>query len=164
MIKNSKCLICGKDFYSKPSHKKLGWGKYCSRTCTNKSQLKGKYFKCSICGKSVYKSPKEQKHSVSGKFFCSKSCQTLWRNSYFIEERSVNWKNGEKSYRNILKRSKNKPICILCGINNEVVLAAHHKDHNRLNNSLENLVWLCLNCHFLVHHDDILDQRVRNWK
>ncbi|MBI4281264.1 HNH endonuclease [Candidatus Uhrbacteria bacterium] len=34
---------------------------------------------------------------------------------------------------------------------NNRVLLVHHIDENRKNNVLSNLVWLCRNCHFLVH-------------
>lgn len=161
MTNNSVCKICGKDFYVKPSHLKIGWGKYCSMACRNESQKHGKVFRCGICGKSVYKSQAEQKHSASGNFFCSKRCQTLWRNSYYVEERSANWKGGVRIYRQLLKRSGAKPKCALCGMENEIVLTVHHKDHNRSNNSIDNLIWLCLNCHYLAHHNTRLDKSIR---
>jgi len=31
-------------------------------------------------------------------------------------------------------------------------LIVHHIDKNRNNNGIENLIWLCQNCHYLVHH------------
>ena len=34
-----KCLICKKEFYTKPSRIKVGRGKYCSRHCCNISRL-----------------------------------------------------------------------------------------------------------------------------
>lgn len=155
------CLICKTQFYVKPSHQKLGWGKYCSRYCSNKSQLKGKVFSCFSCGKESYKSPSQQKHSKSSKFFCSKVCQTNWRNRVYVRERHANWKGGIRIYRELLINSDRKISCVLCGISNEKILTAHHKDHDRNNNSLRNLLWLCLNCHYLVHHDNELDDKVR---
>ncbi len=155
-----KCKICRKEFNIKPSHLKLGWGKYCSRDCTFKGQLKGISVKCHICGMEIYRSKSNLSRSASKKYFCTKSCQTLWRNSTFTEERSSNWINGKSSYRNILKRSGLKTFCVLCKISDERVLSAHHKDHNRSNNKLKNLTWLCLNCHYLVHHDKDLDKKV----
>ena len=152
------CKICKKGFYIKPSHQKLGWGKYCSRECVFKSQLRGKFVNCFICGKKIYRSLKAIDHSQSGKFFCTKSCQTLWRNQIYVGENSANWKNGEKAYRSILLRSNQNQACVLCKIDDLRILTAHHKDHNRTNNKLDNLMWLCLNCHYLVHHDKELDQ------
>lgn len=155
-----RCRICQKEFCIKPSHLKLGWGKYCSRNCVFKSQIKGKYVECFICGKDIYRALKLLTRSQSGKFFCTKSCQTIWRNQVYIGENSANWKTGESAYRNILKRSDREKICIICDINDERVLTAHHKDHDRSNNRLSNLTWLCFNCHYLVHHDKSLDKKI----
>lgn len=154
-----RCRICDKEFYIKPSHQKYGWGKYCSRDCVFKSQLNGKFLECSICGKKIYRSLKLIKRSKSGKHFCSKSCQTLWRNQVYVGENSANWKNGEKAYRNILKRSGREQICQLCETKDERIVIVHHKDHNRKNNKIENLAWLCMNCHYLVHHDKKLEKK-----
>lgn len=147
------CNICENEFYVKPSHIKLGWGKYCSIECRTKAQFRGKNFLCNVCGKEIYRALSKIKHSQSGNFFCSKKCQTLWRNKYYTEEKSSNWKNGIRVYRQILERSGVTKECIFCKINNPKVLAVHHLDHNRNNNLVSNLVWLCFNCHFLVHHD-----------
>lgn len=153
------CEICNKTFYIKPSHQKLGWGKFCSRKCQAESQLNGKFVRCLICNKSIYRSGNQIKRSKSGYHFCSKTCQTLWRNQYFIASRHVNWKYGESAYRNILKRSGRKSICIICKIKDERILTAHHIDKNRKNNRIDNLIWLCLNCHYLVHHDSELNKK-----
>lgn len=155
-----RCKICKKEFYIKPSHQERGWGKYCSISCRSKSQFKGKSVVCFNCGKKIYRAPSQLKKSKSGKYFCTKSCQTFWRNRYYVGEKHTNWKGGERAYRSILKRSGRKPLCVLCKIANERILTAHHIDHNRLNNKLKNLVWLCLNCHYLVHHDKRLNQKI----
>ena len=155
-----KCEICAKRFNSKPSHLKLGWGKYCSIGCRSKSQLNGKKVKCFECGRETYRSAAKSKRSKSSKYFCTKSCQTLWRNSYFTEKKHANWKFGEKSYRNVLARSDREKKCIICGIHDIRILSAHHKDRNRKNNSLSNLVWLCLNCHYLAHKDGKMQEMV----
>ncbi len=159
-IPNVSCSVCSKEFYVKPSHQKLGWGKYCSRNCMAKGQLRGMSVNCFICNLEIYRSPKSLARSKSGKFFCTKSCQTLWRNTYYVEEKSANWKHGRSAYRRILIRSGIERSCFLCKTKDFRVLAAHHKDHNRKNNGLANLTWLCFNCHYLVHHDKRLDKKV----
>jgi len=156
----TKCNICQKEFYIKPSHLKRGWGKYCSIKCRATAQFRGKDVKCFICLKTVYRSPKSLTKAKSGKYFCSKSCQTLWRNGIYVGNNSPNWKNGEHAYRKILKRSSKSLACTLCGITDERILTAHHMDHNRNNNDLDNLTWLCLNCHHLVHHNKVLKQQL----
>ena len=153
------CGICLKEFYIKPSHKIRGWGKFCSINCRSKAQLKGKVVKCSVCNKSIYRPPRAIAHSKSGKYFCSKSCQTLWRNSFYSGDKSIKWINGIHAYRNILARNGKKPICGLCGNADNRLLNVHHRDHERTNNKIENLCWLCLNCHYLVHNDKVEKQK-----
>lgn len=155
-----KCRICTKDFYVKPNHQKLGWGKYCSRKCQAKSQFNGKFVHCFICNKEVYRSLDKLNHSKSGKYFCTRTCQTNWRNSIYIEERSANWKNGKRSYRKMLFRRDLIKKCVLCDIKDKRLIVVHHKDSDRSNNDISNLSCLCLNCHFLVHHDEELNKKV----
>lgn len=148
------CIICGKSFYTKPSYLEKGWGRFCSSLCQYKSYLKGKFVYCAICRKKVWRAPRRIKHSKSGNFFCGKSCQTQWRNKEFSGPRHPNWKKGESiDYRNLLLIQNNIPqICNVCGNKDGRVLAVHHLDKDRKNNDLKNLLWLCHNCHFLVHH------------
>ncbi|MDP3989021.1 MAG: HNH endonuclease [bacterium] len=40
----------------------------------------------------------------------------------------------------------------MCLTNCSMVLIVHHIDHDRNNGALDNLVWLCHNCHRLVHN------------
>ena len=150
---NSKCKVCGKKFYTKPCFLKRGWGKYCSLKCLYEGQRKGKFVDCDICGKKIWRKPLQLKRSKSGKFFCSKTCQTLWRNREFSGSRHANWKGGEYIRRKkfLIKNKIKKPICKLCGCEDVRVLAVHHFDKNRKNNDIENLIWLCHNCHHLVH-------------
>lgn len=154
------CKVCGKQFYTKPSHQKLGFGKYCSMACSAKDRFSGKYVECFICGHKVYRQRAALSKSRSGKYFCGKSCQTVWRNSIlFVGPNHSNWKNGESTYRRILINSKAARKCILCGIENKKILTVHHIDKNRKNNSEINLAWLCFNCHYLVHHDKSAEKK-----
>ncbi len=147
------CVICGNGMYAKPSHIMKGWGKYCSKACQYIGQKTGSSQPCYICNKSVYRNQKEQVRSKSGKFFCSKSCQTIWRNSVlYTGDQHSNWNGGLASYRNRLIRSTLPQICGKCQAADKRILAVHHKDRNRQNNKLSNLMWLCHNCHYLVHH------------
>ena len=153
MMTNSKCLICGSSFYCKPSHKQQGWGKYCSKECQYSAMRTGKRLRCNTCSKEIYKNKLEISRSKSGQFFCSKSCQTVWRNRLYSQDKHTNWKSGQSSYRKLLLRSNIQQICKRCGILDIRILAVHHRDKNRDNNKLSNLIWLCHNCHYLVHHD-----------
>ena len=146
------CVICDVSFYAKPRHVKLGWGKYCSRKCQYMGQRKGKMHACGICGKMVYRTPSDLWKADSKRFFCGKSCLAKWKNSHAPRGADhFNWKDGSGTYRNIMLRNKKKPLCTSCGLKNERVLVVHHVDHNRKNNTLKNLLWLCRNCHYLAH-------------
>jgi 5-methylcytosine-specific restriction endonuclease McrA len=147
-----RCKLCGERLYAKPNWLRRGWGKYCSPTCQHKAQLRGKFVFCKICGKKIWRTPKELKHSKSQKYFCGKSCQTLWRNKFYSGPKHPLWNGGLSRYRKILLGTKIVPICSKCGYKNEKVLIVHHKDGDRKNKSLKNLEWLCRNCHYLAHN------------
>ncbi len=154
------CARCGKEFYAKPYWLKKGWGKYCSADCHHLATRTGEYKTCHVCGTVTYKTKKQLRGSKSGFFFCSKSCQTKWRNQVFIGEKHANFKTGEFVYRAVMERNKVPKKCKLCKTEDHRVLAVHHIDRNRKNNALENLVWLCHNCHFLVHHHESERQKI----
>ena len=148
-----KCKICNKEFYAKPYALKNGLGKYCSKICMRVGLQKGEMRKCFICNSEVYKSRKALLGSKSKKFFCGKSCQTIWRNSMVnIGINHPNWKDGRYTHKNILTKSKAPKICLLCKSKDERIMTVHHIDGNHINNRLGNLIWLCHNCHFLSHH------------
>ena len=146
------CKLCGKSFYAKPNWIRKGWGKYCSTKCQYESYKTGKVVNCFICGKETYKARRQLKRAK--KYFCSKSCQTKWRNTVFIGPRHANWKGGSYAYKTVLKRHKIPQMCKLCNTKDNRILAVHHLDRNHKNNKLGNLIWLCHNCHFLVHPYD----------
>ncbi len=146
------CKLCGAEFKTKAFWVKQGYGIYCSAKCQYAGRKNGEMKACAICGKETYKSGKALRGSKSQKFFCSKSCQTKWRNSEFIGEKHANYIHGKGSYRDVLKRSGAPEICRLCKSGDPRTLVTHHVDKNRRNNRLSNLAWLCHNCHFLVHH------------
>ena len=151
-----KCKICASEFYVKPSHQAKGYGKYCSRDCQYIGRRKGKYVTCDICNKEIWKTPKALKSSKSGKFFCGRSCQTKWRNKIFSGDKHPNWQGGEhRQYRSFMLQGHKKQICKLCGLKDKRVLVVHHLNSNRKNNDLDNLIWLCCNCHYLVHHYNV---------
>lgn len=154
------CKICGKEFYAKPSWLKKGWGKYCSSKCQYKAQLKGKFVYCDICGKKIWKAPKDIAHSKSGKFFCTKSHQTLWRNKIYSGPNHPFWTGGIRAYREqykkIFQKNKVAVACACCGYDKENVLIVHHRNGDRKNNKPNNLEWLCRNCHYLIHNGETI--------
>ena len=157
------CKLCNKSFYTKPFSLRKGYGVYCSRACYYASVQKGRNVLCEICRISIYRGFKQLDRSKSKKYFCSKSCQTVWRNQQYIGSRHKLWKGGWNiKYRKILLNSGGKPLCLLCHEKDEKIVVVHHIDENRSNNSVRNLVWLCRNCHHLVHYDSLEKQRLFN--
>lgn len=151
------CKQCKKRFHAKPSWIKYGNAKYCSSTCQYRGRKNGKTIQCYLCKKKSYKPAGQLLKSKSGKFFCGKSCQTRWRNQEFSGTRHGNWKGGQHiEYRIILLKQKVRQICALCSCRDKRVLCVHHIDQNRKNNRVDNLVWLCYNCHHLVHRHGVV--------
>ncbi|MBI2094849.1 MAG: HNH endonuclease [Candidatus Omnitrophica bacterium] len=147
-----KCLVCEKSIWIKRFHALKGWGKYCSKKCQAKKQENGEWIQCSRCGKSIYRTPKDFKRSKSKKFFCSKACHCSWENENTrCGSNAPNWIAGEQSYKKILIKAGISRRCRKCDMKDYRVLVVHHKDRNRKNNQIENLEWLCMNCHHLEH-------------
>ena len=148
------CVICQKEFYAKPSWIEKGWGKYCSKRCQFEGQKNGEFRNCFVCKREVYRSQKYLEGSKSKKYFCCKSCQTIWRNTIIYTGAShPQWRGGERVYKNIMVRSKLPQVCGRCHTKDVRMLTVHHIDSNRKNNKISNLAWLCYNCHHLIHHD-----------
>ncbi len=154
------CKVCKNSFYAKPVHVRNGHGKYCSRKCQYEGAKNGKNIACDTCKKEVYRSKKDISRTKSGKHFCSKSCQAVWRNTYFSGEKHKNWKNGDSTYRKILLKTNVPQKCRGCYTEDKRVLAVHHIDKNHRNNKIKNLAWLCHNCHYLVHHDKVWGKKI----
>ncbi len=147
-----KCKLCKTPFHAKPSWLKRGHGIYCSPPCQHVGRRNGKVITCFGCGKESYRNLHLLKQSKSGKYFCSKSCQTKWRNALFVGAKHANWKDGMHAYRSVLSRHGVPQVCKRCETNDKRILAVHHIDRNRKNNKVDNLIWLCHNCHHLIHH------------
>ena len=156
---NANCVVCKKAFYAKPSFISRGWGRYCSSACHYLDARSRRELACSECGIKILRTKSQVSKSKSGKFFCSKSCQTTWRNQQFVGEKHANWRHGKDTYKSILTRLKIPAVCSVCKTVDRRVLAVHHRDHNHDNNDKENLAWLCHNCHYGVHHDSVMRRK-----
>ena len=104
MIK--KCLICNKEFKTKLSRIKKGYGKYCSQQCYSigsrgkRNIKKGYYIECLICKKEFYIEPSQLK----SKKFCSRKCFAQSKRNKPLTEGHKN--NIKKS----LKRGETHPF------------------------------------------------------
>ncbi len=148
----TSCKVCGKRFETRNWLVQRGWGRHCSKKCRDEAQRKGKFVKCDTCGKRIWRVPAEVEASKSGRFFCDKSCQTVWRNKFYSGKNHALWTGGSNSYnRRKLLKTGIPVACKLCNEKDRRVLQVHHIDSNRENNEADNLMWLCMNCHRLVH-------------
>ena len=68
-------------------------------------------------------------------------------------ENHHNWSGGIGIYKKILQRNNIKPTCAICGKSGEFgrKIQIHHKDNNRSNNNLKNLMVVCSKCHSHIH-------------
>lgn len=151
-MKNVICDFCGQQFKKKKSQLKLSIKHYCSIHCSEQGRRKGKTIECFTCNKIIYKPLKDLKNSKSGKCFCGRICSNVWIGKQQRTENNPNWTGGLSSYKDLLKRTNTKQFCVLCKKDNHKILCVHHIDRNRKNNNVRNLIWLCRNCHFLIHH------------
>ena len=108
---------------------------------------------CVCCGKEI---------NNRGKLYCSNKCQLEYQYQQYIQR----WKDGledglrgEYQVSNYIKRylfEKYNSQCTKCGwheINtytNNIPLEIEHIDGNYLNNTEDNLILLCPNCHSLT--------------
>ena len=158
-------MICLKNFITNvsPSEIKMGKGKVCSPICKSKlnssQKTKGFHKKCELCNKDFWCRPSEnlpgKKHY---KRFCSMYCyknrkgtrpkingKYISNDGYFIV-----YINGKavKEHRLIMEQHLGRKLT-----SSEII---HHIDHNKLNNSLNNLQMTTIKEHSR-HHLSIND-------
>ena len=164
------CLVCNKPFsYQKyPSTEKAHPKITCSNKCRYKlvsKRLSGRFIpnganekdfskwittSCKHCKKELFY-PQSLK-----RMFCSIKCKGLWQAQNLKGENNPNWKPPELRKKSTsVKRKirkfllKDRVICEHCSASQN--LQVHHKDQVRDNNSLDNLLLLCKECHALKH-------------
>ena len=147
------CLFCRtiitvKDEHANHAFSKIKYKKFCNQSCAakynNKKFVKRKREKqnCLRCGTPL---------NWWAKKFCSRECFTKYQqetSNIFQRTTEIN----SLTLRRAMLRCNTTYQCALCGIGpqwNEqsLVLQADHKDGNSCNNVLENLRFLCPNCH-----------------
>lgn len=141
------CITCNKNFDIREDWKDKQ--KYCSKKCNGLDKRNRIQVQCSYCDIFFYKSPSKLKNSKSNLYFCCREHKDLSQRGNKIPRK--NYKNGKFSYRQIAFREK-EIKCEYCGYSKyKEVLDVHHKDENRKNNCIDNLVILCPTCHVEEH-------------
>ena len=142
-----KCLKCNNDFIRNLS----GSGKdkkFCNLKC--RLDYSRVMLQCSKCGKEFERIKSKAKNSKSGLYFCSKKCLDTSKRLENGLLKPKHYKGGRYNYIEIAFRNR-KPECVDCKLCFRPSLVVHHKDHNRKNNSLENLEIVCRTHHKLRH-------------
>jgi len=100
---------------------------------------------CETCGTSIsrkrYSGRLEDLGAFKRRKFCSLSCANT-------REEVGYHGNSWRARKHLRKR------CEICG--GSKLLAAHHVDENRSNNTPENIQTLCVTCHNKLHHGTLL--------
>ena len=157
-IQKHKCQMCGK-LCAKGV-------KYCS-DCLNIARRKSKggiqpvEKTCSICGKTFLAVSRGKGRYAT---YCSKDCKNKAQSNMMSGAGNVKYKNGITSVRetNEVKRAfyrikqlvkKREQACVLCGATEH--LEHHHVDLNPSNNTLDNVVRICTECHKECHRQEV---------
>lgn len=165
---DSICLYCGSFFHVKPSQKKIGKGKYCSKKCYMKVRsgwMKDKSFNHAY--KVDFKGKKNPNYKGDTRKRCVDCGKVLGYQNY-ARCRECNYKFlfGE-NYKANIEGFRKYPIgwnktfkeqiryrdgyrCQLCGIPEaecSTSLHVHHIDYEKMNINDSNLISLCNSCH-----------------
>ena len=147
-----ECLQCGSEFEVRPSDIRKGGGKFCS-------------IRCSTTYRNLHDNP-SWRSEVRTKISLNHADVSGENNPMYGRrgENAPSYIDGRNSftgetYRRMLLARTSELKCSLCGSVEH--LEAHHIDGNHHNNKIENLAWLCSNCHRNVAHDYIRDAKGR---
>jgi hypothetical protein len=142
-----RCELCGTVTYV-PKNRLKG-RRYCSTSCAQRGQRNRVSLVCAHCGK-VFERPasKDGRNTKSGLTFCSRACKDDAQRIGGLEEiQPDHYGSGIRNYRVKAFRHYG-PRCAVCGYNEYTeMLDVHHKDGDRENNLVENLIVLCVWCH-----------------
>lgn len=138
---NTTCHKCGRGCYVSPSRQESQKSWFCSDECRGI----GKKSLCLICGKST---------SRPRNVFCSRACSNKSRTGSVYDGTSVKSKAARLT-RNRIRLTKaygyqcSTPGCPVGGIwlGKPIVLQVDHIDGDSQNDDIENLRFLCANCH-----------------
>jgi len=104
-----------------------------------------KKYICKICGTEF------DWRTTRGTHVCSQKCYRELLSKMRTGEGNPRFNNGWRQYINVKKDVVN---CEMCGCDKK--LETHHKDSNKRNNNIDNLIKVCRKCHMT------LDGRFKN--
>jgi hypothetical protein len=144
-----KCAECRKRYYV-PKHV-FEKSKACSLKCIGKiAKRRQVKLVCSTCKKKFNRQRARLKNSRSGYYFCGRICKEVAQSLGGIEAIQPDHYGSGRKYRNRALKLLGKK-CSKCGYDTHVkMLDVHHRDSDRSNNVIKNLVVLCVWCHALL--------------
>jgi hypothetical protein len=85
---------------------------------------------------------------------CSDNCFKRLMHEKQLESNNSYWKGGHsQAHYQRVRETYKLQICEICGkTNKDARLDTHHKDRNKSNNRLDNLMVLCAACHTRLHY------------
>ena len=159
------CLECGNTFIDNSQEHHL---KFCSISCGSIYHHRNNSIKlvtCKVCGKEFeFKGTTTPTYCTECRRIANNEASTkskvkqgkmsadkvgIGSGNGYVGRDSHSYKTGIGIYKRIKLDSMEELKCEYCeSIKN---LEVHHKDHNRNNNELENLILLCKSCHKKEH-------------
>lgn len=142
----TKCIVCGMEFLVKPSRYETA--KYCTRKCMGIANRRKIKTQCSYCGKEIEVEP----NRIKEKNYCNNECKFNDRQKgcgittdgyVWIYIKGYNKVNQVKLHRYLMEIKLGRKL-----LSEEIV---HHKDFNKLNNSIDNLEVLTKVEHNKIH-------------
>lgn len=152
-----ECEKCSRIFKGKRSEVNRGNARFCSRKCSakrpNPNRRNRVKVTCSYCNVIFERTKSKLVGSSSGLYFCSREHKDKAQRIGGISEiQPPHYGTTLTDYKQLALRNY-EPICIGCGYDKlPEILEVHHKNHNRKDNTLENLEFLCPNCHQEHHY------------
>lgn len=154
-MKSKICLVCGKEFDNSKDHRsQKSWAtaKYCCRKCYVESfKEKMLTHNCDYCGKKYFITPFKLKRGNDWKNYCSDKCKwnARQKGSGLTTDGYVwiiisNNRKQIKLHRYLMEVKLGREL-----LASEIV---HHKDHNKLNNDINNLEIVTRSKHNTIHN------------
>jgi len=132
-----KCIMCGKEFIVSKYNKDQ---KYCCKQCGRKHYHIVNREKSNKQSNDWYKNNRQDKLVKMARYRSENKDLFDW------------YKNKERFDGQRLKvLERDNYMCQTCGVPGGKELNVHHKDKNRKNNQLSNLITLCHSCHSRLH-------------
>ena len=158
-----QCKQCNKRVVKKANQVKLYKNNFCSSSCSAKYNNSKYPKRIAIQKENTNCLQCENELQLDAKKYCTINCQVEYEYHYYINKWKLNIESGTRpitkevvaQVRRYIKEKYNNK-CQICGqneknpLNNICYLEIHHIDGKSDNNSEDNLMLLCPNCHSLT--------------